>query len=161
MQRIKNIEKERKLSIGILIISMLIIIFTIFHARAISSTQSFEQYLANYYKLDYEHYLANVNFYRNSIIVYPIMLIIYTIYSYTKTSFGIIYKILNGFLTLLSLAIMQVQFTPHTIFARIVELLLIILFVIIMLSRKRIRKNWSKFLYISKERIWTSFYHQA
>lgn len=84
MEKFKNLDKEKKLNFYILLISVLIIIFAIAHASAISNKEAFEDYLKNYYRVDYSSYLANIDSYRNSIIAYPVMLIIYTIYSFNQ-----------------------------------------------------------------------------
>lgn len=159
MEKIKNLEKQRQIKLLILGLSVLIIIFTIIHARAISNTKAFEEYIGSYQTIDYEPYIANVNFYRNVIILYPILLIIYTIYSFSVTSFGTLYKIINGLSCLLSIYILQGHFMPRTIFARILTGLFLVLFIVIMLRAKKIGKKLWKFLYISKESKWTYFYH--
>lgn len=159
MQKIKNLEKQRQVSLAILGISILIIIFTIIHVRAISNSKSFEDYIGTYQTIDYESYIANVNFFRNVIILYPILLIIYTIYSFSVTSFGTLYKIINGLSCLLSIYILQGHFMPRTIFAWILTGLFLVLFIVIMLRGKKIGKKLWKFLYISKESKWTYFYH--
>ena len=141
MQKIKNLEKQRQVSLAILGLSVLIIIFTIIHARANSNTKAFEEYIGSYQTIDYEPYIANVNFYRNVIILYPILLIIYTIYSFSATSFGTLYKIINGLSCLLSIYILQGNFMPRTIFARILTGLFLVLFIVIMLRSKKIGKK--------------------
>ena len=159
MKKIKNLEKQRQVSLAILGISILIIIFTIIHVRAISNSKAFEDYIGTYQTIDYESYIANVNFFRNVIILYPILLIIYTIYSFSVTSFGTLYKIINGLSCLLSIYILQGHFMPRTIFAWILTGLFLVLFIVIMLRGKKIGKKLWKFLYISKESKWTYFYH--
>ncbi|MFO3665225.1 hypothetical protein ACCQ41_03025 [Anaerococcus sp. ENR0831] len=141
MQKIKNLEKQRQVSLAILGISILIIIFTIIHARAISNSKAFEDYIGTYQTIDYESYIANVNFFRNVIILYPILLIIYTIYSFSVTSFGTLYKIINGLSCLLSIYILQGHFMPRTIFAWILTGLFLVLFIVIMLRSKKIGKK--------------------
>ena len=141
MQKIKNLEKQRQVSLAILGISILIIIFTIIHVRAISNSKSFEDYIGTYQTIDYESYIANVNFFRNVIILYPILLIIYTIYSFSVTSFGTLYKIINGLSCLLSIYILQGHFMPRTIFAWILTGLFLVLFIVIMLRGKKIGKK--------------------
>ena len=159
MEKIKNIENQRQIKLLILGLSVLIIIFTIIHARAISNTKAFEEYIGTYQTIDYEPYIANVNFFRNVIILYPILLIIYTIYSLSATSFGTLYKIINGLSCLLSIYILQGSFMPRTIFARILTGLFLVLFIVIMLRGKKIGKKLWKFLYIIKESKWIYFYH--
>lgn len=141
MQKIKNLEKQRQVSLAILGISILIIILTIIHARAISNTKAFEDYIGTYQTIDYEPYIANVNFFRNVIILYPILLIIYSIYSFSVTSFGTLYKIINGLSCLLSIYILQGHFMPRTIFAWILTGLFLVLFIVIMLRSKKIGKK--------------------
>ncbi|WP_262123101.1 hypothetical protein [Anaerococcus sp. Marseille-Q5996] len=141
MEKIKNIENQRQVSLAILGISILIIIFTIIHARAISNSKTFEDYIGTYQTIDYESYIANVNFFRNVIILYPILLIIYTIYSFSVTSFGTLYKIINGLSCLLSIYILQGHFIPRTIFAWILTGLFLVLFIVIMLRGKKIGKK--------------------
>ena len=141
MQKIKNLEKQRQVSLAILGISILIIIFTIIHARAISNSKAFEEYIGSYQTIDYESFIANVNFFRNVIILYPILLIIYTIYSFSATSFGTLYKIINGLSCLLFIYILQGHFMPRTIFAWILTGLFLVLFIVIMLRGKKIGKK--------------------
>lgn len=45
MEKFKNLDKEKKLNFYILLISVLIIIFAIAHASAISNKEAFEDYL--------------------------------------------------------------------------------------------------------------------
>lgn len=142
MEKFKNLDKEKKLNFYILLISVLIIIFAIAHASAISNKEAFEDYLKNYYRVDYSSYLANIDSYRNSIIAYPVMLIIYTIYSFNQKEFGLIYKIINCYVCFSLQSMTWRSFVPHTIYSNLMLLLFVILFaLIIMRTRKESDKR--------------------
>lgn len=142
MQKIEGLNKERKISILILLISILLIIFANIHAKTISNSDAYEKFLKIYSNVNYSAYISNIREFKNTLIAYGVILFFYTIFSINKERFGLVYKIINCYLCFSLQSMTWNSFVPHTIFSNIILGLLVILFILFIIrTGKRSKKR--------------------
>ncbi|WP_044565845.1 hypothetical protein [Anaerococcus provencensis] len=142
MQKIKDLSKERKISILILLNSVLIIIFASIHAKNISNSDAYEKFLTSYSNVNYSTYISKIREFKNTLIAYGLVLFVYTIYNINKEKFSLVYKILNCYICFSLQTMTWLSFIPHTVYSNIILSLLVILFILFIIrTGKKAKKK--------------------